>query len=134
MSTTSARHLRPGAAAVLLLATTALLGSCSIADDPEPRLADLDFEPVATLVVDDSGFDTDELQLVAGDSITVVNEGDGPHSFVITDPFRDTGEVLPGESVLLRFDEVDELEGHDGTDPEATVTIVVAERPEDESS
>jgi plastocyanin len=123
------RRPRPSAAALVLLASLALLGSCSADDDPEPRLAELDVEPVATLVVDESGFDTDELQLTSGDTITLVNEGDEPHSFVIDDPYRNTGDLLPGESVAVRFDDVDELEAHDGSDPEATVTIVVEERP-----
>jgi hypothetical protein len=57
----------------------------------------------------------------------LVNEGDEPHSFVVADPPRDTGDLLPGEQVALRFDEVDEVEAHDGTDPDRTVTIVVAD-------
>lgn len=112
------------AAGVLVLAA----GACSSADDPEPDVADLSFEPVATLSVDEAGFDVDELDITAGDTITLVNTGEGPHSFTSTDPLRDTGELLPGEEVLMRFDEAGEVQAHDGTDPEAQVTIVVAER------
>ena len=112
-------------AAALVTSTAA----CSAADDPAPDVAELDFDPVATLVVDDDGFDPDQLELTAGDSITLVNEGDEPHSFVSTDPVRDTGELQPGEEVLLRFDEDGEVEAHDGTEADHTVTIVVAEAP-----
>jgi plastocyanin len=115
---------------VLLAVAAFALGACSSADDPEPRLAELDFEPAATLVVDETGFDADELEVTAGDTVLLVNEGDEPHSFVSTEPFRDTGEVLPGEEVVLRFDAADEVEAHDGTDPDQTVTIVVAEPTE----
>jgi len=124
-----ARLLAAGALAVLVAATGA---ACSAADDPAPQVADLDFEPVATLAVDEDGFDAEQLELTAGQSITFVNEGDEPHSFVAADPFRDTGEVQPGEEVLMRFDEAGEVEAHDGTDPEQTVTIVVAEAPASE--
>jgi plastocyanin len=113
--------------AVLLLAAAA---ACSPADDPEPQVADLDFEPVETLVVDDDGFQPDELQLVAGDSITLVNEGQEPHGLDLTDPFRSTGQLEPGQEVLLRFDEEGRLEGHDTADPEQTMTIVVEPEPE----
>jgi len=110
--------------------TVAGLGSCSPADNPEPRLAQLDHDSVETLVVDDEGFSPAELELTSGDTITFVNEGDEPHSFRAVDPVRDTGEVLPGEEVLLRFDEVGTVEGHDGTDPEHEVTIEVLEAPD----
>jgi plastocyanin len=124
------RRRGPLGGIVLLAAFAFALGACSAADDPEPRLAELDFEPTATLVVDETGFDADELEVNAGDTVLLVNEGDEPHSFVSTEPFRDTGEVLPGEEVVLRFDAADEVEAHDGTDPDQTVTIVVAEAPE----
>jgi plastocyanin len=116
------------AAGMLVLAG----GACSAADDPEPDVADLSFEPVATLSVDESGFDVDQLDITAGDTITLVNAGDEPHSFTSTDPLRDTGELLPGEEVLMRFDEAGEVQAHDGTDPDAEVTIVVAERPDED--
>ena len=115
---------------LVVAVAAALLVSCSPADDPEPRIAQLDFEPVATLVVDETGFDPDRLELATGDSVLLVNEGDEPHSFVVSDPFRDTGDVLPGEEVLLRFDEEGELDAHDGRDPERTVVIVVEEAPD----
>lgn len=116
--------------AATLLAGATFIAACSPADDPQPDLAELDLEPVATVVVDETGFEPDRLQLTAGEGIELVNEGDQPHSFVATSPARDTGELLPGEVVLLRFDAADEIEAHDGTDPEHTITIEVVERAE----
>jgi plastocyanin len=115
-----------------LIVASALVVACSPADEPEPRLAELDQDPVATLVVDDDGFSPSELELTSGDTVMLVNEGDDPHSFRATDPVRDTGEVLPGEEVLLRFDEVGTVDGHDGTAPDHEVTIEVVEDPEAE--
>lgn len=123
------RSTRTAAAlvAVASVAGAALLG-CSPADDPEPDVAELDFEPVAEVVVDESGFDPAQLDLAQGDTIVLVNEGDEPHSFTSTEPsFRDTGALLPGEEVVLRFDAAGEVVGRDGEAPDHEITIEVAE-------
>lgn len=113
--------------AVASMAGAALLG-CSPAEDPEPDVAELDFEPVAEVGVDEDGFDPARLELEQGDTIVLVNEGERPHSFTSTEPtFRDTGAILPGEEVVLRFDAAGEVVGRDGEAPDHEITIAVAE-------
>lgn len=123
---------RPARTVAALVAAASVAGAalfgCSSADDAEPDVAELDVEPVAEVAVDEAGFDPDRLELATGDTIVLVNEGDEPHSFTSTEPsFRDTGALLPGEEVVLRFDADGEVVGRDGEAPDHEITIDVAE-------
>jgi plastocyanin len=89
-----------------------------------PRVDADEFEPVAEVTVDEDGFDPELLEVTAGDTVTLVNAGDEPHTFTTTDGF-DTGVLQPGDEVALRLEDVGAVSYQDDRDPDHRGVIVV---------
>lgn len=90
--------------AMLSIGALLLVGACS--RDPSgnvrPGHGGRDAIPV---VMVDSEFRPDQLQLEAGDRVTieVTNEGDGAHNFTIDDLDLSTGTIAPGDVMTATF-------------------------------
>jgi hypothetical protein len=116
-----------------LLLTVVLAVACG--DDPvTPGPADLerfDFDVDATMSVDDSGFEPEELVVGVGDVIELRNEGNEPHSFTERDGSFDV-RLLPGETSTLIIDDLGRTAVYDGRTPENKASIVVERQRADE--
>jgi plastocyanin len=121
------RTLRAGAAG-LAVALAAASAGCGSADPSPPTAADLeeiDLSVDHTLVVDDDGFDPARLDMIAGEVVRIVNEGEGVHSLTAEDRRFDTGRMQPGDDATLVLTEPGEVTVVDLTEPEHTATITV---------
>jgi plastocyanin len=113
---------------VALLLTVALLAGCGDADPSSPTAADLeavDVSPDHTIVVDEDGFDPATLEVVAGDVLLLVNEGEEAHSFTADEQRFDT-RMQPGDETTLVLTDPGTVPFHDveAPDHEGTVTVV----------
>ncbi len=96
------------------LAAAAILGlsACGEPDEdriPGPRLLEEgEFEIVATVTVDESGFDVEAVEIDPGQVVAIEILGDEPTQIrgYVDDELRsDTGDLLPGEAALCRLTE-----------------------------
>lgn len=112
---------------------TATLGSCGEpADDriPGPDLLDdPSLEIVETITVTSDGFDPDQVSIVAGEGLELVNDGDQPHGFDGGEDFG-TGLLEPGERSTLVLREAGEFPYVDPAEPNHQGTIVVEPDPD----
>lgn len=107
------------AAAVLVLAGCGDHGSTTA-----PRVDPDEFDPVATIAVDENGFTPERVEIVSGDTVTLVNQGDEPHTFTAAEEF-DTGVLQPGDEVALRLEAVGSVSYQDDREPEHRGVIEV---------
>jgi plastocyanin len=121
-----------------LWSLVALLGACGVAcgepaDDRIPGpdlLAETSVEIVETVEVGERGFAPDEITVVAGDGIELINTGTEAHGFDGGDAFG-TGLLEPGEKSTLVLVESGEYEYVDPADRSREGTIVVEPDPDD---
>jgi len=114
-----------------LVAAVALLAGCGDADPSSPTAADLqgiDVSPDHTIVVDEDGYDPAELEVVAGDVVLFINEGDQPHSVSADEQRFNTGRMEPGDETTLVLTEPGEVPFHDLEDPDHEGTLTVTPR------
>lgn len=109
------------AVAAGLVALALALAGCGDVEPSSPTAADLraiDMSPDHRVVVDEGGYRPDALDLVAGEVVLLVNEGDDDHSFTGDDHEFDTGRMHPGEETTLVLTEPGEVEFHDAEAPD----------------
>lgn len=117
----------------LVLATVAAFGLAGC--DSERRaisrddLPEVPSEPDHVVTLDDSGFDTDELELLTTDLVEFRIEGDEPRGIHTEDHGIDTGLLLPGESTFVIFDEAARYIVTDSAD--SGHMLVIDARPDD---
>jgi plastocyanin len=114
--------------AVALLFAVALLAGCGDPDPSSPTAADLEAIDVSadhTIVVDEDGFEPASLEVVAGDVLLLVNDGEEVHSFTADEARFDT-RMEPGDETTVVLTEPGEVSFHDAEDPdhEGTLTVV----------
>jgi plastocyanin len=117
-------------AGVALLLSGLLVAGCGDSDPSPPTaedLAEIDLSPDHTITVDGDGFDPASIDLVAGEVVLLVNEGDEAHSFTEEERVLDTGRLLPGEDTTLVLTEPGTYRFHDVEQPDHELTVVVAE-------
>jgi plastocyanin len=116
-------------AALRILPAIALaLAGCGDPDPSPPTAADLeaiDVSPDHTIVVDESGFEPSELEIMAGEVVLVVNEGDEEHSLTSDDRRVDTGRMQPGDETTIVLTEPDEVAFSDLAAPDQQGTLTV---------
>lgn len=125
------RRLRRIPAALLLLAT---IGACdserrAISRDDLPAVPS---EPDHVVVLDDDGFDVDDLEVLTTELVEFRIEGAGPRGIHTEDHGIDTGLLLPGESTFVMFDKESRYIVSDSADSEHMLEIeaVVPAEPE----
>lgn len=114
----------------LVAAVVALLAGCGDADPSSPTAADvqgIDVSPDRTIVVDEDGYDPAEVEVVAGDVVLLVNEGDEAHSFTAEEQRFNT-RLEPGDDTTLVLTEPGEVPFHDLEDPDHEGTLTVTPR------
>lgn len=115
----------------LVLSLAAACGDPPADRLPGPDLLDdPGFEIVETITVDDRGFAPDEVTIVAGEGVELVNGGDGPHGFDGGAEFG-TGLLEPGERSTLVLTEAGDYPFVDSADPAREGRIVVDPDPDD---
>ncbi len=116
--------------AALLLAMTLIgVGCDSGRRSPGPELLDeVDVEPEITVEISGAGFEPATLSIEEGEAFEVRNTGEDAHSFLIADPYVDTGLLLPGERSVIVLTTPGTVSATDSENPAATLTIEV--RPE----
>ena len=115
--------------ALAAAAALVLLSACGDAEPSSPTAADLraiDVSPDHTITVDEDGYTPSTLEVIAGDVIRLVNEGDEEHSFTADEQRFDTGRMQAGDDTTLVLTEPGEVRFHDLEEPdhEATLTVV----------
>lgn len=116
---------------VALASAVVLLSACGDAEPSSPTAADLraiDVSPDHTITVDEDGYAPPSLEVVAGDVILLVNEGDEEHSFTADEQRFDTGRMQPGDDTTLVLTEPGEIRFHDLEEPDHEATLTVAAR------
>ena len=108
----------------VVAALIVLVGCGSHDNTTAPRVDDDEFDPVAEITVDEDGFTPERLEVTSGDTVSLRNEGDEPHSFTAADGF-DTGNLQPGDEVALRLEEVGTVTFRDDRDPDHRGAIEV---------
>lgn len=73
----------------------------------------------------DKAFSTKKMSIVAGDSITFVNEDKVKHNIVIKKMDVSSGIQAPGEKVDVTFDQNGKFKVRCGIHPKMKVTVVV---------
>jgi hypothetical protein len=129
------RRLAPALTIVVLVVFAA---GCREDRAREPTVPDIDFTPVLVVVVDDETIHIDEGPRQAADVsvdppeappgsvVEVRNDGDADHRVVGNDGIvLDTGLLLPGESVTVVLEDVDELELREFSRPDDVVVLTV---------
>jgi plastocyanin len=114
---------------LVALAGCLLLAACGDSNPSSPDAADFqaaDLSPDHTISIDEDGFRPDELEIVAGDVVLLVNDGAERHSFTADDHQFDTGRMEPGDETTLVLTDPDEIPFHDVEDPDRTGVVVVA--------
>lgn len=114
---------------LLAVVVGTLISACGDPEPSSPTAADLraiDVSPDHTITVDDDGYTPSSLEVVAGDVILLVNEGDAEHTFTADEQRFDTGRMQPGDDTTLVLTEPGEVPFHDLEEPdhEATLTVV----------
>lgn len=121
---------------LLLLLAAALVLLASACVDPKPSsptpedIAAIDVSPDHRITVDEDGFHPDELEVISGDVVLLVNEGTGPHTFTAEERF-DTGRLLPGDDTTLVLTEPGEIPYQDLEDPDHTATLTIVAKDGD---
>ncbi len=118
--------------AALVITVGALLVACGDAEPSSPTPADLraiDVSPDHTITVDEDGYEPSTLEIVAGDVVLLVNEGDEEHSFTAEEQRFDTGRMQPGDDTTLVLTEPGDVSFHDLEDPDHEGTLTVRPRP-----
>jgi len=113
---------------VVVTITGALLAGCGDSEPSSPTAADLeaiDVSPDHTITVDEGGYEPNQLEIVAGDVVLLVNGGEENHSFTADEARFDT-RLEPGEDTTLVLTEPGEVPYHDVEVPqhEGTLTVV----------
>jgi plastocyanin len=114
--------------AVVAVLVAITLASCVDADPSPPTPADLgeiDVSPDHTIAVDGDGFDPSSLEVVGGEVVLLVNEGDEPHTFTADDQRFNTGQMLPGDETTLVLVEPGSTTFFDEEEPDHQGTIKV---------
>ena len=104
-----------------------LLAGCGPAEPSTPTPEDLrqiDLSPDHTISVDETGFDPAELEIVSGEVVLLVNEGDELHSFTADERF-DTGRMRPGDKTTLVLTEPGEVPYQDLENPDAEGVLTI---------
>lgn len=96
------------------------------------QLDETGFEVVETITVDDTGFSPDEVTIVAGDGLELVNDGHGPHGFDGGEEFS-TGLLEPRELSTLVLAVSGDYPYVDPADPSHEGVIVVEPHPDEPS-
>jgi len=78
----------------------------------------------AAITVDEGGYEPNQLEIVAGDVVLLVNGGAEDHSFTADEPRFDT-RLEPGEDTTLVLTEPGEVPFHDVEAPEHEGTLTV---------
>jgi hypothetical protein len=109
---------------VLLLA---LVGGCAHGTStPGPNDgSDLNFDPKATIVVDDAGITPNLTHARVGDALEVTNRGTKDHG--LTSESIDTGTLHPGESTTVFLTQTGTIDVRDRSDSSHEAHIDVAE-------
>lgn len=116
---------RPRVLLAMVLAASAIVG---VACDSDRRaisrddLPDVPSEPDHVVVLDDDGFDTDELEVLASDLVEFRIEGEDDHG-IRADTRIDTGLLFPGESTFVIFDQPGTYEVVDVTDEDQVLQV-----------
>lgn len=92
----------------LLIASLAVLvvtGACSNGSEPAADSASESAGNTASISAVDNDFEPEELELPAGEEVTVsfTNDGDAPHTFTSDELGFDTGSVEPGATAEVTF-------------------------------
>ncbi len=85
-------------------------------------LPDVPAEPDHVVVLDDDGFDVDELVVTTDELVEFQIEGDDDHG-IRADTRIDTGLLFPGESTFVIFDEAGTYEVVDSTDDQQVLAV-----------
>ena len=100
----------------MVAALIVLAGCGNHGNTTAPRVDVDEFDAVGEITVDEDGFRPDHLDVTSGDTVTLRNEGDEPHTFTAADGF-DTGPLQPSDEVALRLEEVGTVTYRDDRDP-----------------
>ena len=79
----------------------------------------------ATVTIADFAFGPAELSVAAGTTVTFVNDDTAPHTATADDDSWDSGEIAPGASATVTFDEPGTYTYHCNFHPNMTATITV---------
>lgn len=93
------------------LAVLLVTGACSSASEPATETASTGGgDATASITGVDNAFEPTELELPAGEEVTVefTNDGDAPHTFTSEEMGFDTGSVEPGATAEVTFTVPDE--------------------------
>jgi len=85
-------------------------------------LPDVPAEPDHVVVLDDDGFDIDELVVMTDELVEFQIEGEDDHG-IRADTRIDTGLLFPGESTFVIFDEAGTYEVVDSTDDQQVLAV-----------
>ena len=77
------------------------------------------------MTIEDFAFGPAELSVAAGTTVTFVNNDTAPHTATADDDSWDTGEIAPGASATVTFDEPGTYTYHCDFHPNMTATITV---------
>lgn len=95
---------------IILAAVIVVLSACGERDEdriPGPRLLEEgEFDIVADVALDESGFDPDAVEIEPGEVIAIEIGGSEPdriRGFVDGEITSDTGELFPGETTMVRL-------------------------------
>ena len=95
---------------IILACVLVVLSACGGPDAdriPGPRLIEEgEFEIVATVALSESGFDPDSVEIEPGEVIAIEISGPEPdriRGYIDEEITSDTGELLPGETTLVRL-------------------------------
>ncbi len=114
------------------LVATVILGltACGEPDEdriPGPRLIEEgEFDVVATVTVDESGFDVEVVEIDSGEVVAFEVVGEEPtqiRGYVDDELQSDTGDLLPGETTLIRLTEPGEVTYEAYSDATLVVTV-----------
>lgn len=116
----------PARAALAAVVTAVVLFSSACDSDrraiSREDLPDVPSEPDHVVDLDDSGFDTDELQVLETDLVEFRIGGRDDHG-IRADTRIDTGLLFPGESTFVIFDEPGTYEVVDITDEDQVLVV-----------
>jgi len=94
-------------------------------------LPDVPSEPDHVVVLDDDGFDVDELEVTVDELVEFRIRGEDDHG-IRADTRIDTGLLFPGESTFVIFSEPGPYEVVDVTDEDQVLQVDSREAPEDD--
>ena len=119
---------------IILAGVLVVLTACGEPDAdriPGPRLLEEgEFEIVASVALNESGFDTDSIEIEPGEVIAIDIDGEEPdriRGYIDDEITSDTGELLPDETTLIRLSTPGEVT----YESESGGVLVVTVRPVD---